>query len=53
MRKLDHEYERFSQIYQEIIIRLDKLESLLSDAERVLDVTRISVSQKSSISTVL
>jgi hypothetical protein len=43
VRKLDTEYERFNHIYQEIIIRLDKLELLLSDAERVLDLTRISV----------
>ena len=43
MRKLEDDYQRFVHIYQGIIIRLDKLESLLSDAERVLDLTRISV----------
>ncbi|CAF0902598.1 unnamed protein product, partial [Didymodactylos carnosus] len=42
VRKLEDDYQRFIQIYQEIIIRLEKLESLLSDAERVLDLTRIS-----------
>jgi hypothetical protein len=45
VRKLEDEYQRFIQIYQEIIIRLEKLETLLSDAERIVDLTRISVSR--------
>lgn len=45
MRKLEDDYQRFIHIYQEIIIRLEKLETLLSDAERVLDLNRISVSR--------
>ena len=43
VRRLEDEYQRFIQIYQEIIIRLEKLEHLLSDAERSIDLTRISV----------
>lgn len=44
VRKLEDDYQRFIQVYQEIIIRLEKLEGLLSDAERAVDLTRISVS---------
>ncbi len=51
VRKLEDEYQRFIQIYQEIIIRLEKLETLLSDAERVVDLTRISVSKKKKVKT--
>lgn len=43
VRRLEDDYQRFTHIYQSILIRLDKLESLLLDAERVLDLTRISV----------
>ena len=50
VRRLDDEYRRFTQIYEEIIIRLEKLESLLFDAERDLDVTRISVSERTPAS---
>ncbi|CAF1112433.1 unnamed protein product [Rotaria sp. Silwood1] len=42
VRKLEDDYQRFIHIYQEIIIRLEKLETLLSDAERILDLNRIS-----------
>ncbi|CAF3672349.1 unnamed protein product [Rotaria sordida] len=42
VRKLEDDYQKFIHIYQEIIIRLEKLESLLSDAERILDLNRIS-----------
>lgn len=49
---MEDEYQRFIQIYQEIIIRLEKLESLLSDAERVVDLTRISVGKKNSRETI-
>ncbi|CAF3702214.1 unnamed protein product [Rotaria socialis] len=42
VRKLEDEYQRFIHIYQEIIMRLEKLETLLSDAERIVDLNRIS-----------
>ncbi|CAF1587705.1 unnamed protein product [Rotaria magnacalcarata] len=42
VRKLEDGYQRFIHIYQEIIIRLEKLETLLSDAERMVDLNRIS-----------
>ncbi|CAF1357584.1 unnamed protein product [Adineta steineri] len=42
VRKLEDDYQKFIHIYQEIIIRLEKLETLLSDAERIVDFTRIS-----------
>ncbi|CAF3934807.1 unnamed protein product, partial [Rotaria sp. Silwood1] len=37
VRKLEDDYQRFIHIYQEIIVRLEKLETLLSDAELILD----------------
>ncbi|CAF3539694.1 unnamed protein product [Rotaria sordida] len=46
VRKLEDDYQRFTYIYKEIITRLEKLDSLLSDAERVLDLTRISQVQE-------
>ncbi|CAF3670938.1 unnamed protein product [Adineta steineri] len=46
VRRLEDDYQRFVHIYQGIIIRLDKLESLLLDAERVTDLTRISQVQE-------
>ncbi|CAF5215997.1 unnamed protein product, partial [Rotaria magnacalcarata] len=46
VRKLEDDYQRFTRIYKGIIIRLEKLDSLLSDAERVLDLTRISTVQE-------
>ncbi|UJR26820.1 hypothetical protein I4U23_008133, partial [Adineta vaga] len=46
VRRLEDDYQRFTHIYQNILIRLDKLESLLLDAERVLDLTRISQVQE-------
>lgn len=46
VRKLDEEYRRFEYIYRDILVRLEKLESLLYDSERVLDVTRLSQVQE-------
>ncbi|CAF1619266.1 unnamed protein product [Adineta ricciae] len=42
VRKLEDDYQRFIQIHQDIIIRLDKLEASLTDAERIFDFTRIT-----------
>ncbi|CAF0755155.1 unnamed protein product, partial [Didymodactylos carnosus] len=42
VRKLEDDHQKFVQIFQEVIIRLEKLDSLLSDAERVFDLNKIS-----------